>query len=122
MAVALALLACRGRPLYQTSLLGLMLIPFLFYPSNYYCHFIFLLPLAVVPSDVGNTRDRTFAFTVAVLAAMCVSQYFTLQEGWSDLRYTYQSFVLLGGFGLILGRLAFATWQALKATPKPAES
>jgi hypothetical protein len=45
-ATALVLIACRGRSLEQASLLGLLLIPFYFYPSNYYCHYVFLLPLA----------------------------------------------------------------------------
>jgi hypothetical protein len=111
-ATALALLACRGRSLEEVSLIGLLLIPFYFYPSNYYCHFVFLLPLAVVRPRLD--RDRTFAVVFLVLAAMCVGQSFTLAEGWTDLRYTYQSFLLLIGFGIILGWLA---WESLKLAP-----
>jgi len=111
-ATALGLLACRGRKLEEVALIGLLLIPFYFYPSNYYCHFVFLLPLAVVGPRVE--RDRTFAVVYLALAAMAVGQYFTLAEGWTDLRYTYQSFLLLIGFGIILGYLA---WESLTLAP-----
>jgi hypothetical protein len=112
LATALALMACRGRRLEEASLIGLLLIPFYFYPSNYYCHFVFLLPLAVVRPRLD--RDRTFATVFVVLAAMCIGQYFTLAEGWTDLRYTYQSFLLLIGFSVILVQLA---WESLKLAP-----
>jgi hypothetical protein len=112
LATALALIACRGRRLEEASLIGLLLIPFYFYPSNYYCHFVFLLPLAVVRPRLD--RDRTFATVFLVLAAMCIGQYFTLAEGWTDLRYTYQSFLLLIGFGIILVQLA---WESLRLAP-----
>jgi len=111
-ATALGLLACRGRRLDEVALIGLLLIPFYFYPSNYYCHFVFLLPMAVVRPTLD--RDRGFALIFIVLAGMCIGQYFTLAEGWTDLRYTYQSFLLLIGFGIILAHLA---WESLKLAP-----
>jgi hypothetical protein len=111
-ATALALIACRGRRLEEAALIGLLLIPFYFYPSNYYCHFVFLLPMAVVRPRLD--RDKTFASVFIVLAAMCIGQYFTLAEGWTDLRYTYQSFLLLIGFGIILLLLA---WESLTLAP-----
>jgi hypothetical protein len=59
-------------------------------------------------------RDRTFAVVFLVLGAMCIGQAFTLAEGWTDLRYTQQSFLLLIGFAIILGYLA---WESLKLAP-----
>jgi hypothetical protein len=112
LATALALLASRGRSLEETALIGLLLIPFYFYPSNYYCHFVFLLPMAVVRPKLD--RDKTFAVVFLVLAAMCVGQAFTLAEGFTDLRYTYQSFLLLAGFAIILLWLA---WESLALAP-----
>jgi hypothetical protein len=109
---ALALLACRGRSLEQAVLIGLLLVPFYFYPSNYYCHFVFLLPLAVA-GPIEN-RDHTFAWVFIVLAAMCVGQVLSLRETWVDLRYTYQSFLLLIGFVAIMARIA---WQSLARAP-----
>ncbi len=111
-ATALGLMACRGRKLEEVALIGLLLIPFYFYPSNYYCHFVFLLPLVVVRPE--EDRDKAFATVFLVLAGMCVGQFFSLAEGWTDLRYTYQSFVLLIGFAIILGYLA---WESLKLAP-----
>lgn len=111
-ATALGLLACRGRSLEEAALIGLLLIPFYFYPSNYYCHFVFLLPLVVVRP--AEDHDKTFAIVFIVLAAMCVAQYVSLAEGWTDLRYTYQSFILLIGFAALLGTLA---WESLRLAP-----
>ncbi len=110
-ATALVLIACRGRSLEQAALLGLMLIPFYFYPSNYYCHFVFLLPLAVAVPGPQAERNRSFAVVFIVLALMAVGQAFTLAEGWIDVRYTYQSFLLLIGFAVILVELARESWR-----------
>jgi hypothetical protein len=112
MATALALLACRGRRLEQVALIGLLLVPFYFYPSNYYCHFIFLLPLVAVGPQ--GERDASFAWGFIILAAMCVGQYFTLHGEWLDLRYTYQSLLLLAGLVVMLVQLA---WSSLKRAP-----
>jgi hypothetical protein len=98
--MSLAVYACRKRELHSIALVGLMTIPFLFYPSNYYAHFIFLLPLALAADD------RKFTWLFAVLCALCVGQYFSLWETWSDLRYTWQSFLLLGALLAILGMLS----------------
>jgi hypothetical protein len=98
--LGLALMACRRRELHSVALIGLAMIPFLFYPSNYYCHFIFLLPLALRPDE------PEFSWAVALLCAVCVGQYFTLAESWADLRYTRQSFLLLAALVAILLPLA----------------
>jgi hypothetical protein len=113
--LALLMLAARGRPLEQVALLGLTAVPFLFYPSNYYCHFVFLLPMAAASRDGDDPRDRTFALGVASLMGICVAQYFTMKEGWSDLRYTYQSFALLIGFLLFGLPLA---WESIGRTER----
>ncbi len=109
--LGLALLACYRRRIEEAALLGLLTIPFIFYPSNYYCHFVFLLPMAVAPKDAEIGTQRMFAWVVAALCAMCVGQYFSLEEGWTDLRYTYQSFVLLVTCVAILVPMA---WEGRK--------
>jgi hypothetical protein len=111
LALGLVLLACRGRPLEQVALLGLVMIPFLFYPSNYYCHYIFLLPMAAAGRDGADPRDKPFALGVASLLGICVAQYFTMSVGWSDVRYTFQSFALLIGIVAFVLPLA---WQGLR--------
>ncbi len=122
LALGLLILGVARRPLHQVTLLGLLLVPFLFYPSNYYCHFVFLLPMAVSAgrrdSPAGGPpeeRERLFGLVVVVLAAISVGQYFTLRAGGADERYTLQSALLLAGFALLIGVLAVEGRRALFA-------
>src|SRR5205823_2992282 len=41
---ALTVRALRGRKPLEAALIGLLLVPVVFYPANYYFHFVFLLP------------------------------------------------------------------------------
>ncbi|HEX3694733.1 MAG TPA: hypothetical protein VH374_05020 [Polyangia bacterium] len=112
----LAFAACRRRRLDQAALAGLILIPIFFYPANYYCHYVFLLPLLgtrdqqTVDQQLAS-RDWLFTYVSAVLLAMTVMQYPTLFTGWSDVVYTWQSVILLVGFAAILGGLCWDTWR-----------
>jgi hypothetical protein len=125
LAFGLLLVGVARRPSHQTTLLGLLLVPFLFYPSNYYCHFVFLLPMAVAgrgvragpgaPEAESDPDARLFGLVTAVIASMSVGQYFTMQEGWTDQRYTYQSFLLLAGFAAIIVALGVEGWRTLAA-------
>jgi hypothetical protein len=97
--LGLVLFAARKRPLEQVAMLGLLTIGFFFYPSNYYCHYIFLLPLAAAFHE-GNRdapEDRFFAWGVATMLGLCIAQAFTMTRdvGWSDVRYAVQSFELV---------------------------
>ena len=121
-AIALALIACRGRRLEQVCLIGLLLVPFYSYLPNYYCYFVFLVPLAVAVVGVQAERDRTFALVVVVLALLAMGQAFTLGEPWTDLRYTDQSDLLLFAFALILIQLARDSWRAAPRWTKEPES
>ena len=117
LAAALAILAARGRPPHHAAVIGLLLVPIIFYPSNYYCHFVFLLPLAAAPA---GPRDRTFAWIVAVVAALCVAQWTTVDERWSDVRYTKQSLALLAAIAAILVPLAAANlWRRTSPSSHP---
>lgn len=122
LALGLLILGVARRPLHQVTLLGLLLVPFFFYPSNYYCHFVFLLPMAVAAGtrdgpagEAQEERDRLFGLVVVVLAGMSVGQYFSLRAGGADERYTLQSALLLAGFASILLALAAEGWRGLKA-------
>jgi len=122
LAVVLALIACRGRRLEQVCLIGLLLVPFYSYLPNYYCHFVFLLPLIVAVAGADAERDRNFAATVVVLALLAVCQAFTTAEQWNDLRYTDQSVLLLIAFGMLLIHLARQSWRAAPLWKKAQES
>ncbi len=122
LALSLLLLGVARRPLHQVTLLSLLLVPFFFYPSNYYCHFVFLLPMAVAagtrdgPSrERPEPRDRLLGLVTAVLASIAVGQYFTLKAGGVDERYSQQSLLLLTGFSILLGVLAVEGWRRLEA-------
>lgn len=102
--VVLALMAaCRRRP-ESAALIGLTTIPFLFYPSNYYMHLIFLLPLAVPRAEA----PRRFGEWVVILCALCVGQWASYKwaKGWHDEFFTYQSLMLLAAFVLLVLPLA----------------
>jgi hypothetical protein len=115
--VALAFLASRKRKVEQTALLGLLIIPFVFYPSNYYLHYIFLLPIAIAATTPSDAENKRFANGMIALMAICVAQFFTLAEGWTDLRFTYQSFIALGAFVMLVLPPAIDTIKELLPPP-----
>lgn len=73
----LLLLATRNKRPDQTALLSLLLLPLYFYPSNYYLHFVFLLPLLANASP-GNSVSSNGARIWLCLLLMCSAQYFTV--------------------------------------------
>ena len=105
--VGVAVLACRRRRLHEAALIGLVLIPVLSYPANYYCHYVFLLPL--IAAARGHARPKLLGFITIVLCVMSVLQFFTLDQ-WSDETYTDQSWILLGGSAAILLAAAWTAW------------
>ena len=72
LAVVLVALAGRGKSPARGALLGLLWVPVVFNPANYYLHFVFLLPML----------RRQLALW-SVLLALCVLQYWTvLAPNW----------------------------------------
>ncbi len=106
----LAVAASRRRHYHQAAMMGLLMIPVFFYPANYYCHYVFLLPLLAV--DRKDTDSRLFGWVALVLLAMSVALYPTLQERQVDVLYTLQSDVILAGFFLILVPMAYFAWRS----------
>jgi hypothetical protein len=98
--IVLCLVACRGARPEHAALIGTFLIPVLTYPANYYCHYVFLLPLLAV-----GQRVWLGFFIDFVLLAMCTLEYFTLREA-VDVRFFWESVILLAGFFVILVPLA----------------
>jgi hypothetical protein len=110
-----AVLACRRRRLDQAAIIGLTMIPVFFYPANYYCHYVFLLPLLATragpPRALVEPEGRTlFARVSVIVLLMGVVQLPTLAE-WPDVTYTYQSVILLAGIAAILFPLARTAWR-----------
>lgn len=110
----LTFLACRKKSLYQSALLGLLFIPVIFYPANYYFHYVFLLPLlALNPNLRKNDVSPFFVITSSILLLMCSAQYLTLSERWADVCFTEQAWILIIGFGLILMTAAGASYRSV---------
>jgi hypothetical protein len=109
----LCLVACRNARPEQAALLGLLLIPVFSYPANYYCHYVYLLPLLAVD------RAAWLGLLIEVaLLLMCVLEYFTL-DNMVDVRFFWESVILLAGFGAVLVPLALS---ALRSGPTTAVS
>jgi len=116
----LAVVGCRRLRLDQVSIVGLMMIPVFFYPANYYCHHVFLLPLLATaagdPKRLTEPEGRTwFAYVSSVVMAMGFVQYFTLDSsaGESDVTATYESIIMLIAYLLILYPMARRGWLGL---------
>jgi len=101
----LALLAASGRSLQQAALLGMLSIPIVFYPANYYLHCVFLLPLLADDTRSGAARGWLL-WIGSVMLALSFAQYFTYALGWTDVRFHAQSVMLLIAIALILVPLA----------------
>jgi hypothetical protein len=100
----LAIAAARGRDLRQAALIGMMMIPIYFYPSNYYLHYVFVLPLLIDYSD--EPRQRTLWGLVSfVVLVICVSEYWGFDARGVDERYVHWSWGVLVGYLVIFGAL-----------------
>jgi hypothetical protein len=85
----------RNASIERSAVLGLCLVPVLFYPANYYLHFVYLLPL--LAADRGPSEPALCArdaWLWLIVLAMCGMQYFTTLERDLPLHF-YQSTVLL---------------------------
>jgi hypothetical protein len=94
--LGLALWASRRAAPHQLALLGMMMMPVLMYPANYYIHFIFLLPM-IVDEEPAGSRPRLSEHTAKIwllLLGLCAAQYFTVKD--KDLaQHFYNASVLL---------------------------
>jgi len=123
--LGLAVVACRRLRIEQAAILGLMMIPVFFYPANYYCHHVFLLPLLAAGATTKRwfePEGRTwFALVSSIIMAMGVLQYFTLDAwaGESDVSATAQSAIMLVAYLLILAPLALAAWAGHPPLDEP---
>jgi hypothetical protein len=124
---ALAVAACRGRDLRHAALVGLMMIPIYFYPSNYYLHYVFVLPLLIDYSLEDKEQRQLWGLIGVVLCAVSVSEYWGFEGINVDERYAQWSVGVLLGYAIILVALArdalrpFAEPTPLLVAPPVAE-
>jgi hypothetical protein len=87
----LAIAACRRLRLADAAVIGTMMIPIYFYPSNYYLHILFTWPL-MVAAWPGGGRDKEWALVAATVLIACAIKWF----GWL-IPGNYGQFLFFGG-------------------------
>ena len=94
-----AVLAARNLRPEQAAVLGLCLLPVVFYPSNYYLHLVYLIPL--LASEHAGELDRRDAIVWLVALAMCAAQYFTTLTPDLALHFYLSTVVLFATLGAL---------------------
>lgn len=92
-------LAARQRVLEQAAILGLLLVPVVFYAANYYIHVVCLLPLLARERrapDGSSLLSPTDGWIWLTLLGLCVAQYWTVLVDDLPLHF-HQATVLLFG-------------------------
>ena len=90
----LALAGARGRDLRQAALIGMMMIPIYFYASNYYLHYVFVLPLLIDYSEDNRRQRLLWGLVSTVVLLICVSEY------WGFRRCSAWTNAMLNGAGV----------------------
>jgi hypothetical protein len=109
--VLLVAAAARRRRIDQAAVLGMILVPVVLYPANYYIHFVFLLPLLATerrPTDVDPSPvSRLDAGVWLTLTVMCAAQYFTTLVPDLGLHFYLETVILFVMLSVLLGILVF---------------
>jgi hypothetical protein len=110
--IAAVVAATRRRPPHQAALLGLLLVPVLFNPSNYYLHFVCLLPLLADEQVSSEGTGQWWissrgAATLSILLLLCAAQYWTVLERDIALHFRFATV-------LYFGMLMFVVINALR--------
>jgi hypothetical protein len=110
--VALVVAAARGKRRDQAAVLGLILIPVLFYPANYYIHFVWLLPLLMTETSEG-VADICVPLSMLLL---CAAQYFTVPVTPFGIHFylaTVLLFIALSALlaGVLYGDVRAGAWK-----------
>jgi hypothetical protein len=104
--VGLVVIAARKRRLEQAAMLGMVLLPVVMYPANYYIHFVFLLPLIPVERKPATADEAPATAADAgvwlTLLAMCGVQYFTVLVPDLALHFYLETGVLFAMLTLVL--------------------
>jgi hypothetical protein len=122
-------LTCRHKSLERAAILGLLLVPVVFYPANYYIHIVCLLPLIAVEHKERSGQaplSSSDAWVWLILLGLCAAQYWTVLVTDLPLHFHLSTVLLFGALTAIVivllradlreGRLDFvARW--LEATP-----
>ncbi|HEY3494430.1 MAG TPA: glycosyltransferase 87 family protein [Polyangiaceae bacterium] len=121
--VGLVVLAARKRRIDQAALLGMVLVPILLYPANYYLHFVFLLPLLATENRPATRRAVPVALSEGgvwlTLLVMCAVQYFTVLTEDMVLHFYLETVVMCATLLVLLAFLVqedVREWAAREAS------
>lgn len=101
------LLYCRQKPLERASIVGLILVPVVFYAANYYLHIVCFLPLLAVErrlqkNESGAPVSAADAWLWVILLGLCVAQYWTVLVTDLPLHFHLATVLLFAALGAIL--------------------
>jgi hypothetical protein len=114
----MVLRATRHQRLEQAALLGLILVPVLLNPANYYLHLIFLFPMLLGEDQSGQSATPRRALIWGCLLAMCVAQYQTVLEARRDLHYYHATLILFAVLLLLFALMARQPSPTQRPAPK----
>jgi len=102
--VAAVAIGARGRRPEQIAMLGMVLLPVLFYPANYYIHFMWVLPLIVIedPSNRERPVQTRDAWVWMCLLLLCGAQYWTTLVPDQPLHFYLGSVLLFAALTVML--------------------
>ncbi len=92
----LAVFACRRARLSDAAVIGTMMIPIFFYPSNYYLHILFIWPLLLAAWNARD-GDRSWSLIAATILGTCAIKWL----GWL-IPGNYGQFLFWSGLLLAL--------------------
>jgi hypothetical protein len=112
---ALALVACRRLRLADAAIVGTMMIPIYFYPSNYYLHILFIWPL-MLAAWPGGERVKQWSVVAATVLIACSVMWFGWLIPGNYGRFLFCSGVLLVTIVVLLRIPVHGDRDALQAT------
>jgi hypothetical protein len=98
---ALAVVACRRLRFADAAVVGTMMIPIYFYPSNYYLHILFIWPL-MLAGWPGAKREKEWSVLAATVLLACAIMWFGWLIPGNYGQFLFSSGVLLVTIVLLL--------------------
>jgi hypothetical protein len=91
----------------QMAVVAMLLVPVIFNPSNYYLHFVCLLPLLADEIRTAKSDESwmtaSHATALLVVLGMCVAQYWTVLERDETLHFRFATVLYFAAMALLLG-------------------
>jgi len=113
---AVAIAARNKRP-EHAAVLGLILVPVVLYPANYYLHMVCLWPLLATEPTAKAMPCTRDAYLWVVLLLLCSAQYFTVLVPDIALHFYLASVLLFAALAALLSILLAPTLQRIDGAP-----